>query len=86
MILKEDGHNMMEFCVSLLLLTAVVVVWWRGRQIEEAPNGEEDGREWERCCRQAQMANFWTYDGTEQADAEELAQALYRKREGRGQR
>ena len=68
--------------IGLVLLAAVAAVWrWREKTPPAPPPNE--AAVMAHCRKQAQMQNFWAYDGTEQRDAEELAEALYRKREGR---
>lgn len=68
--------------ITLLLATAVTAVaWWCFAERQPPKEAEEDETlVRQRCRRQAQMRNFWAYDGTEQTDVEELAEALYRKR------
>lgn len=72
---------MVWVCGMLLLLAGVALFLYR-RCEPPAVSDEEDAVRWERCRRAAQMNNFWTYDGTVQTDAEELAERLYHKGKG----
>lgn len=68
--------------IGLVLLAAGAVVWRWQKKVPPAPPRDE-AAVMAHCRKQAQMQNFWAYDGTEQRDVEEVAAALYRKREGR---
>lgn len=68
--------------IGLVLLAAGIAVWrWREKD-PPAPLPDE-AAVMARCRQQAQMQNFWAYDGTEQQDVEDVAAALYRKRDRR---
>ena len=69
--------------IALVVLAAGAAAWrWCVRATPPAPPPDE-AAVMARCRKQAQMQNFWAYDGTEQRDVEEVAAALYRKQEGR---
>jgi len=70
----------MTVLVIVLVLAAVGAAVWRWRPNTPPAPAEDEATVLRRCRQQAQMQNFWAYDGTEQRDVEEVAAALYRKR------
>ncbi len=66
-----------------LLLAVTALLLYRRAEPQEPAASEDDGTRMERCRRAAAMRNFWSYDGTVQTDAEELAAQLYHKGKGR---
>ncbi len=71
---------MWVYGIALLLAVTALLLYRRAEPNEAA--GEDEGVRMERCRRAAAMRNFWSYDGTQQTDAEELAAQLYRKGKG----
>ena len=72
---------MWVYGMALLLAVTALLLYRRAEPQETA--SEDDGARMERCRRAAAMKNFWSYDGTVQTDAEELAALLYHKGKGR---
>ncbi len=72
----------MTVLVVVLVLAAAGVAVWRWRQKEPPAPERDEATVMFHCRKQAQMQNFWAYDGTEQRDVDELAEMLYRKRKG----
>lgn len=73
----------MTVLVIVLVFAAVGAAVWRWWPKAPPSPVTDEATVLRQCRQQAQMQNFWTYDGTQQRDAEELAAVLYRKREGR---
>ncbi len=72
--------------VCVLVLAAAAAVWRWSVPPQEPPASEPDETAVRQHCRHAaQLQNFWAYDGSEQRDVEEVAEALYRKWEEREQ-
>lgn len=62
------------FGAAFVLIIAGKVNRGEGESVKKQPESKDT---MEFCRQQAQLQNFWTYDGTKQTNSEEIAHHLY---------